>query len=117
MYLAEMKDFGDMEAVKECLAPFILDGSSPFCFTVGAPYFPMRDKLAQVQAKFERLASTTSFAAQMRRTARTKAPGALVHIDPGLLIADVPRGYVPVAVGSTPRGQSAPAPPMYSVTW
>lgn len=75
------------------------------------------DKLAQVQAKFERLASTTSFAAQMRRTARTKAPGALVHIDPGLLIADVPRGYVPVAVGSTPRGQSAPAPPMYSETW
>ena len=50
MYLAEMKDFGDMEAVKECLAPFILDGSSPFCFTVGAPYFPMRDKLVQVQA-------------------------------------------------------------------
>jgi hypothetical protein len=45
-----MKDFGDMEAVKEYLAPFILDGSSPFCFTVGAPYFPMRDKLAQVQA-------------------------------------------------------------------
>jgi hypothetical protein len=75
------------------------------------------DKLAQVQAKFERLASTTSFAAQMRRTARTKAPGALVHIDPGLLIADVPRGYVPVAVGSTPRGQSAPAAPMYSETW
>ncbi len=49
VYLAEMKDFGDMEAVKEYLAPFILDGSSPFCFTVGAPYFPMRDKLAQVQ--------------------------------------------------------------------
>jgi len=45
-----MKDFGDMEAVKECLAPFILDSSSPFCFTVGAPYFPMRDKLVQVQA-------------------------------------------------------------------
>ena len=75
------------------------------------------EKLAQVQAKFERLTATRSFAAQMRRTERTKAPGALVHIDPGLLIADVPRGYVPVAVGSTPRGQSAPAPPMYSETW
>ena len=75
------------------------------------------DKLAQVQAKFERLTSTRSFAAQMRRTERTKTPGALVRIDPGLLIDGVPRGYVPVAVGSTPSGPSAPAPPMYSETW
>ena len=75
------------------------------------------DKLAQVQAKFERLASTTSFAAQMRRTARTKTPGSLVRIDPGLLIDGVPRGYVPVAVGSTPAGPAAPGPPMYSDTW
>ena len=51
VYLAEMMDFGDMEAVKEYLAPcMFLDGSSPFCFTMGRPYFPMRDKLAQVQA-------------------------------------------------------------------
>ena len=82
-----------------------------------APY-----RLAQVQAKFERLASTTSFAAQMRRTARTRAPGALVRIDPGLLIAGVPRGYVPVAVGLTPAAtgaypQANAAPPVYSETW
>jgi hypothetical protein len=75
------------------------------------------DKLAQVQAKFERLTSTTNFAEKMRRTARTNTPGALVRIDPGLLIDGVPRGYVPVAVGSTPPGAAGPAPPVYSETW
>ena len=50
VYLAEMRDFGDWSAVQEYVKPFITDCSSPFCFSAGVPYFPIRDKLMQVQA-------------------------------------------------------------------
>jgi hypothetical protein len=50
VYLAEMRDYGDWPAVQEYVKDFITDCSSPFCFSAGAPYFPIRDKLMQVQA-------------------------------------------------------------------
>jgi hypothetical protein len=50
VYLSEMRDFGDWPAVQEYVKDFITDCSSPFCFSAGAPYFPIRDKLMQVQA-------------------------------------------------------------------
>jgi hypothetical protein len=52
-------------------------------------------KLAEVQARFEALCAT-DVAMNMRRGTRP-----LANIDPGLLIADVPIGYVPVAVGAS----------------
>lgn len=52
-------------------------------------------KLAEVQARFEALCAT-DVAMNMRRGTRP-----LADIDPGLLIADVPIGYVPVAVGAS----------------
>jgi hypothetical protein len=51
VYLAEMRDFGDWPAVQEYFKAFIVDCSSPFCFSAGAPYFPIRDKVMQVQAR------------------------------------------------------------------
>jgi hypothetical protein len=50
VYLVEMRDFGDWPAVQEYFKAFITDCSSPFCFSAGAPYFPIRDKVMQVQA-------------------------------------------------------------------
>ena len=71
-------------------------------------------KLAQAQARFERLAAS-SFAEQMRRTEHTKRAGALVRLDGATLIEPV-AGYVPVAVGSTPAtGEGATF--TCSVTW
>ena len=48
VYLAEMMDFGDMEAVPRAL--HVLRRLVALLLHRGAPYFPMRDKLAQVQA-------------------------------------------------------------------
>jgi hypothetical protein len=71
-------------------------------------------KLAQAQARFERLAAS-SFAEQMRRTEHTKRAGALVRLDGATLVEPV-AGYVPVAVGSTPAtGEGATF--TCSVTW
>jgi hypothetical protein len=71
-------------------------------------------KLAQAQARFERLAAS-SFAEQMRRTEHTRRAGALVRLDGATLIEPV-AGYVPVAVGSTPAtGEGATF--TCSVTW
>jgi hypothetical protein len=68
-------------------------------------------KLQEVQARFECL-STTTFAGQTRRSHWTKT---LVRVDPAMLIAPV-KGYVPVAVGSSPAGGGVSAQ-MYPETW
>ena len=68
-------------------------------------------RLQELQARFEAL-SKTNFAGQTRRSKWTND---LVRVDPAMLISPV-RGYVPVAVGSSPAGGGV-SNPMYTETW
>jgi len=67
--------------------------------------------LQELQARFEAL-SATNFTGQTRRSKWTNN---LVRVDPAMVISPV-KGYVPVAVGSSPAGGGV-SKPMYTETW
>jgi hypothetical protein len=71
VYLADMMDFADMEAVKESLAPcMFLDGSSPFCFTVGRRTSP-----CATSSRRSRPTAASSSTWSRARSAQSRAAG------------------------------------------